>query len=83
MTLAQYDGWTIEQIVRVNSHELTAMHLLSAREDLVEQRRQAAADISALKAHLDDAHRIGLAVLRAKRAGRKTIRIDDVAGEVD
>ena len=81
MSLSQYDDWTVDEIVTRNPHSLTAMHILSARQYILAQRQQAADDIAALKEHLDDAHRIGLAVLRAKRAGRKSIRIADVAGD--
>lgn len=77
-TLSQYDGWTVEEIVAKNSHELTAMHVLTARAYIVEQRAEHAENLRELQAALDDAHRIGLAVMRAKRAGRKTVRIDEV-----
>lgn len=78
MSLHQYDGWTVEEIVAKNSHELTAMHILQARTHIVEERERHTRELADLRTVIDDAHRIGLAVLRAKRAGRKTVRIDEV-----
>ena len=77
-SLSQYDGWTVEEIVARNSHELTAVHILGARKHIVEQRLEHVESMRQLQAAIDDAHRIGLAVMRAKRAGRKTVRIDEV-----
>ena len=80
-SLSQYDGWTVEEIVARNSHELTAVHVLGARAYILEQRRENAEHLRQLQATLDDAHRIGLAVMRANRVGRKTVRIAGVIGD--
>jgi hypothetical protein len=80
-SLSQYDGWTVEEIAARNSHELTALHVLNARAYIVEERARHDAELAELRTVIDDAHRIGLAVMRAKRAGRKTVRIADLTGE--
>jgi histone H3/H4 len=77
-TLSQYDGWTVEEIVAKNSHELTAVHVLGARAYILEARREQAEEVRRLVTQIEDVHRIGLAVMAAKRAGRKTVRIKDV-----
>ena len=79
-SLSQYDGWTVEEIVARNSHELTAVHVLSARQHIVEQRRENAEAMRSTLATMNDAHRIGLAVLKANRAGRKMLRVADLIG---
>jgi hypothetical protein len=78
-SLSTYDGWTVEEIVARNSHELTAMHVIQAREYIVHQRNEHAEDMRRAHAQIAEAHRIGLAVMRARRDGRKTVRIDEVA----
>ena len=80
-TLNQYDGWTVEQITRVNSHELTAAHVLGAREHILELRRRHQEELEALRATLERSHQIGLRVLRAERAGRKTVKLSDLTSE--
>lgn len=77
-SLSQYDGWTVEEIVARNSHELTAVHVLGARAYILDTRTENAEAMQRTLATLDDAHRIGLAVLRAQRAGRRMVRIDEV-----
>ena len=76
--LSQYDGWTIQDVVAKNSHELTAMQLLGARQYILEQRRDHANELAAAKSTLSEAQRVGLAVLRAQARGRKTVRLADL-----
>ena len=79
-SLSQYDGWTAEGIQRVHGCDaLTAMHVVQARAEFVEMHLRHAEEIAVLRSQMDLAHRTGLAVMRAKRAGRKTVRIDEVA----
>jgi hypothetical protein len=80
-SLSQYDGWTVEEIAARNSHELTAVHVLNARAYILSERARHDAELAELRTVIDDAHRIGLAVMRAKRAGRKTVRIVDLIGD--
>src|SRR5690348_12887698 len=77
-SLDQYEGWSIEEIVARNSHELTAMHVLGARKYIVEQRSAHADEMRRLRDALTNAQRIGLEVLRAERSGRKAIRVSDL-----
>lgn len=77
-SLSQYDGWTVEEIAAKNSHELTALHVLGARAYILDERRRHDAELAELRTVIDDAHRIGFAVMAAKRKGRKTVRIDEV-----
>ena len=77
--LSQYDGWTAEDIERVHGCDaLTALHVVQARAEFVEMRLRNAEEIAVLKSRLDLAQRIGLRVLHARRAGRKTVRIADL-----
>ena len=78
MSLSQYDGWTVEEIVARNSHELTALHLLNARAYIVEQREASGFEVRRLLGLLDETRRIGMRVLMAQKAGRKTLRIADL-----
>lgn len=80
-SLSHYDGWTVESIVARNSHELTAMHVLQAREFIVEQRARHEVEIAAYKALITETNRIGNRVLVAKSSGRKTVRIADLTEE--
>lgn len=77
--------YTAAELVANNSHELTAYQLIGAWEEnaaLLDAHRQ---EMSATLARIDRAGRIGLAVLRAARMGRKTLKVADLlaAGEVD
>ena len=76
--LSQYDGQSLEDVVRANSHELTALHLLQARQHIVEQFQWHREQMDFMKRTLDEATDIGLRILDAKRKGRKTVRIDEV-----
>jgi len=70
--------YTAEYMVAHNSHELTAHQLVTARREMVELSRGHDAAIASVRAQLTDAERIGLAVMRAHRAGRKTVRIAEL-----
>ena len=75
------DEWTVEDLVARNSHELTAHLLLSERRAMREAREQWARERQALLGRIDEAGRIGLRVLTAQAAGRKTVRIYEVVTE--
>ena len=72
---------TAEEIVRVNSHELTAHLLVSAYADIKGLRAQYDADRRRMLGTIDRAGRIGLRALVAKDRGRKTMRLDDLIGD--
>lgn len=69
---------TAAEMVARNSHELTAHLLVTARAEHAETIRQYHAHLDAVRANITRAERIGLAVLRAHDAGRKTLRIADL-----
>ena len=72
---------TAEEIVRVNSHELTAHLLVSAYEQMAQERETQRNDLLHITATIDRAGRIGLRALVAKDRGRKTVRLDDLIGD--
>lgn len=78
MSEPTWNGYTAADLVRVNSHELTATNLVSERRARKDERRRHDEEIAALTKHLDEATRIGRHVLIAERAGRKTVRIADL-----
>jgi len=69
---------TPEEIVRVNSHELTALQLVTQRERWAEERMIWEARLRGTMLALTEAQRVGLRVLEAHRAGRKTVRVADM-----
>lgn len=70
----------VAELVRVNSHELTATLLVTERLRRREDASLAAQRHREVMATLDRAQRVGLRVLAAERAGRKTVRVADVLG---
>lgn len=78
-------GW-LSDIVATPSQELAERHgapllasqLQSVCRDRLDDMERHAAEVRALKSQLSDMERIGLAVMRAERQGRKTVRIADV-----
>ena len=77
------DDLTAEEIVRLNSHELTALQLVTERRGRREDAERSAQAYRDTLATLDRAQEIGLRVLAAQRQGRKTVRVADLldAGE--
>lgn len=75
--------YTAAEIVASNSHELTAHQLIGAREELAAALDAHRQEMSATLAKIGKAQRIGLAVMRANRAGRKTLKVAELleAGE--
>lgn len=57
---------------------LLAQQLKTQCAERLEGMERHAAEVAALKRQLDDMQRIGLAVLKAERAGRKTVRIAEL-----
>ena len=70
--------WTVEELVRVNSHELTAALLVAERSARARERERWEVDRQRLLGLIDGAGRIGMRVLAAQQAGRKTVRIADM-----
>ena len=77
--LSQYDGWTAEDLVRKHGCDaLTAMHVIQAREFILEERERHEKELCDMRQYIDNAARIGHRVLEAARKGRKTVRIEEV-----
>lgn len=66
-----------------NSHELTAHLLVTAQAELIAEHRRHALEVQKLRDTLDAAQRVGLAVMRARRTGRKMVRVDDLMCAAD
>ena len=71
----------INDLVRRNSHELTACQLITAQDEATDRAQRHADEIARIKAHMSDAERIGLRVLRAEASGRKTVRIEELTAK--
>ena len=69
---------TVESLTRYSSPELVASLLLSARQELADERRRNRAEVQRLLGLIDGTGRIGMRVLVAQQAGRKTVRIADL-----
>ena len=72
---------TAEELVRFNSHELTAHLLVTERLARVEERERWERERQRLLGSIGHAGRIGFRVMLAKSSGRKTVRIADVVEE--
>lgn len=71
---------TVEDLARRNSPLFMAGQWQRACQHYLEAIDQHARDLRDVKTQLSDAQRIGLRVLAAERAGRKTLRISDLTG---
>jgi hypothetical protein len=74
---------TAEELIRVNSHELTAHLLVRARRELAEERREQERLMRRWEAGLALTHKIGMRVLAADRAGRKMVKVAELLGDVE
>jgi hypothetical protein len=70
--------YSAEELVRLNSHELTAHLLVMERRERAEDFERHGHAMQTLIQQLQESHRIGLRVLAARKAGRKMVRIADL-----
>lgn len=70
--------YTADEIIRLNTHPLTAHQLVTARRERHEAFARWEAERASLVANIEHAARIGVRVLAAHKKGRKTVRIADL-----
>lgn len=68
----------LERLVERNGAHLLAHQLQSQVRRYIEAVEGHAAEVASIRSTLGDAERIGLAVMRAAHAGRKTVRVSDL-----
>lgn len=75
MSLLDY---SVEELARLNSPQLLATQLQSAIRDSISAADRYARMVANVNRDMDLAHRIGLEVMKARAAGRKTIWLDSL-----
>jgi hypothetical protein len=78
VTWGTYTDEQLVQAVRNSSPELLAHHLRSGDRALAENEERWQGIMRQTQARLTEAERIGLAVLEARRKGRKTVRVAEL-----
>lgn len=76
-----YLDYTSEDLAQRNGARLLAQQIQTLQIQYNESARRHDTQLRAIRAELTKAEKIGLAVMDAKRAGRKTVRIDTLLEE--
>lgn len=67
-----------EELARVNGAEMLAVQLQNAIRDLLATQERHRSELADLRSIMTETQKIGLAVLRARTQGRKTLRLDEL-----